>query len=42
MLLGYHQEEKGTSQLFAAPLVILLQARYGCDKETQLSSVGLV
>lgn len=39
VLLWHNQEEKGTSQLFAAPLVILLQARYSCDKEPGLSSV---
>lgn len=32
LLLWHNREEKGTSQLFAAPLVILLQARYSCDR----------
>lgn len=39
VLLWHNQEEKGTSHLFVAPLVILLQARYSYDKESGLSSV---
>lgn len=42
MLLWHNQEEKGTSQLFAAPLGFLLQARYSSDEEPGRSSVGFV